>query len=310
MSNDTSILVIGAGELGMPILGSLSRYAPSPTSTKISVLVRPATIASEAPDKKEIIAKLRALGISMLSGDIVNSSPAELSNLFKPFHTIVGCTGFSAGPSIQLKVAHAVLDAGVSRYFPWQFGVDYDIIGRGSAQDLFDEQLDVRDLLRGQSKTEWVIISTGMFTSFLFEPSFEVVDLENDNVHALGNLSNEVTLTTPEDIGKLTALILFDENPRIVNEVVYVAGDTVTYGEVAQCLEQEFGRKFKRSVWSVETLENELESDPDNFIRKYRIVFAKAKGVAWPIKNTYNAQKKVDVQTLKGWVHDHLGSLA
>jgi len=68
-------------------------------------------------------------------------------------------------------LARAVLDAGVRRYVPWQFGVDYDVIGRGSAQDLFDEQLDVRDALRSQSGTEWVIISTGMFTSFLFEPS-------------------------------------------------------------------------------------------------------------------------------------------
>jgi len=54
----------------------------------------------------------------------------------------------------------------VKRYFPWQFGVDYDVIGRGSAQDLFDKQLDVRHLLRGQSGTEWVVVSTGMFMSF------------------------------------------------------------------------------------------------------------------------------------------------
>jgi hypothetical protein len=43
-----------------------------------------------------------------------------------------------------------MLSAGVKRYLPWQFGVDYDVIGRGSAQTLFDEQFDVRDLLRGQ----------------------------------------------------------------------------------------------------------------------------------------------------------------
>jgi len=68
----------------------------------------------------------------------------------------------------------------VKRYFPWQFGVDYDVIGRGSAQDLFDEQLDVRDLLRGQSGTEWVVVSTGMFMSFLFEPWFGVVEVGKD----------------------------------------------------------------------------------------------------------------------------------
>ena len=39
------------------------------------------------------------------------------------------------------------------RYFPWQFGVDYDVIGKGSSQDLFTEQLAVRDMLR--SSGEW-----------------------------------------------------------------------------------------------------------------------------------------------------------
>lgn len=89
-----------------------------------------------------------------------------LAALFRPFHTIISCTGFVAGRDTQFKLAHAVLVAGVARYFPWQFGVDCDVIGRGSAQDLFDEQLDVRDLLRGQEGTEWVIVSTGMFMSF------------------------------------------------------------------------------------------------------------------------------------------------
>jgi hypothetical protein len=88
--------------------------------------------------------------------------------LFCPFHTIVSCTGFVASHGTQLKLAHAILAAGVQRYLPWQFDVDYDAIGREErcAQDLFDEQLDVRDLPRGQEGTEWVIVSTGIFVSF------------------------------------------------------------------------------------------------------------------------------------------------
>jgi hypothetical protein len=45
--------------------------------------------------------------------------------------------GFASGPGSQLKICRAVLEAGVERFFPWQFGVDYDVIGRGSAQTLF-----------------------------------------------------------------------------------------------------------------------------------------------------------------------------
>ena len=308
MSVKTSILVIGAGELGISVLNNLCKWAPPSRNITVTVLLRPATIVSQAPDKKEMLARFHVLGISLLPGDIAIASISELSKLFEPFHTIIGCTGFSAGSSVQIKIARAVLDAGVSRYCPWQFGVDYDIIGRGSAQDLFDEQLEVRDLLRGQNRTEWIIISTGMFTSFLFEAAFGVVDVGNSTVRALGSLKNEITLTTAEDIGRLTAEILYDESPRIASEVVYVAGDTVTYDEVASLLEDKLKRGFKRVEWSVETLEKELVSQPDDILCKYRIVFAKGKGVAWSNSEskTYNAKKRVDVCSLKSWIGNHV----
>lgn len=145
----------------------------------------------------------------MVAADLVNDSIDQLAEVFARFDTVIGCAGMVAGRETPMKLATAALKSGVKRYFPWQFGVDFEVIGRGSPQDLFDAQLDVRELLRAQDKTEWVIISTGMFTSFLFEPVFEVVDFENDTVNALGSLETSVTLTTPDDIGALTAEIVF-----------------------------------------------------------------------------------------------------
>lgn len=185
-----------------------------------------------------------------LGSDLVNDSIDQLAEVFARFDTVIGCAGMVAGRETPMKLATAALKSGVKRYFPWQFGVDFEVIGRGSPQDLFDAQLDVRELLRAQDKTEWVIISTGMFTSFLFEPVFEVVDFENDTVNALGSLETSVTLTTPDDIGALTAEIVFFE-PRFRNQIVYLSGDTVTYGEVASLLERVLGRPFKRNVWTV-----------------------------------------------------------
>lgn len=95
--------------------------------------------------------------------------------------------GFVAGAGTQIKITRAVLEAGVSRYFPWQFGVNYDVVGKGSGQPVWDEQYDVRTLLREQNTTQWVIVSTGMFTSFLFEPAFDVVNLSENTINALGD---------------------------------------------------------------------------------------------------------------------------
>jgi hypothetical protein len=118
-----------------------------------------------------------------------------------------------AGSGIQIKITRAVLESGIRCYVPWQFGVDYDVVGKGSGQTVWDEQLDVRALLRGQQHTQWVIVSTGMFTSYLFDADFGVVDFRSNRVNALGSWNNAVTLTTPDDIGKLTREILFSEPP-------------------------------------------------------------------------------------------------
>jgi hypothetical protein len=66
MSTNETILVIGAGELGMEILRSLAKKTPSHSSTKITVLLRSATIDSHDPQKRKTTAELHALGISLL----------------------------------------------------------------------------------------------------------------------------------------------------------------------------------------------------------------------------------------------------
>jgi hypothetical protein len=93
----------------------------------------------------------------------VQDSEARLAEIFGPFDTIIVCGGFGFPAGTQLKVARAALRAGVTRLFPWQWGIDYDVVGTGSAQDLFDEQLEVRKLLRNQTEVDWVIVSTGLF---------------------------------------------------------------------------------------------------------------------------------------------------
>ncbi|WP_296254477.1 MULTISPECIES: aromatic alcohol reductase [unclassified Pseudomonas] len=299
-----SILVLGAGELGMSVLRNLAPLAAR-SDTPVTVLLRASAIESQAPGKQQDIDELRALGVKILQGDLVADSVSELAALFAPFHTVISCAGFVAGRGTQLKLTQAALEADVKRYFPWQFGVDYDVIGRGSPQDVFDEQLDVRDLLRAQKHTEWVIVSTGMFTSFLFEPTFGVVDLANDTVHALGSLKTAVTVTTPEDIGILTARIVFAE-PRIRNQVVYTAGDTVTYARLADILQAVTGRTFERVEWSVPFLKAQLEGDPEDPIKKYRAVFAQGRGVAWDADVTFNAQQAINVVDVEHWARSHL----
>ncbi len=302
MTPNPSILVLGAGQLGMAVLRNL---APRAGKGKLSVLLRATSIESADPAKRQDLAELRALGVEVVQGDLARQSSDDLAATFRAYDTVVSCTGFVGGPGVQRKIARAALDAGVTRFVPWQFGVDYDVIGRGSPQDLFDEQLDVRDMLRAQTATEWIIISTGMFTSFLFEPAFGVVDLAADTVNALGSLDNAVTLTTAEDVGVLTAAILHAD-PRIANQVVHVAGDTVTYREVADALERVRGRKFARREWPVPELMHLLAAEPHDAMCKYRAVFAQGRGVAWDKANTFNRERGIPVCGMEQWLRENL----
>ncbi|KAL8651381.1 MAG: hypothetical protein Q9210_003284 [Variospora velana] len=313
-----SILVLGAGELGLPILHSLanlsSTISPSLRPT-LTVLLRPSTMESPFASKALELSSLRALGITFLAADISASTATELASHFKNYDTVISCTGFSGGPGTQLKLAQAALEAEVKHYYPWQFGVDYDIIGPDAAGGLFREQCEVRQLLRAQQKTKWTVVSTGMFTSFLFEPFFGVVDATAAEgkgkkviVRALGGWENRVTVTTPEDIGKIVAaLVLRDQKTG----VVFTAGETISYEQLADLVERHVGEEMvQREVWDLEYLRGELGKDPEDAIKKYRVVFAEGKGVSWKQASAANVQLGIETTDVERFLSSRKDGLS
>ena len=295
-STTNNTLVIGAGELGTAVIKAL--YERNATvEGALSVLLRPKTNGVMDPQAK----RFQAMGVSIVRADLATETRDKLTDIFAEYTTVICCTGFVGGPGTQRKITAAVLNAGVKRYVPWQFGVDYDIVGHGSGQEVFDEQSDVRDMLRAQCITRWIIVTTGMFTTFLFEPSFGVVDLENARVHALGSWDNRLTVTTPEDIGHLTAAILAHQ-PSLDDRVVYVAGDTFSYAELADMVDHHLGRSADRILWSMDTLRSEAAAHPKDGMRKYHLAFARDTGVAWDKTTTFNAEQQISVTDVPNWL--------
>lgn len=308
MKNDTAVeidnmLVLGAGQLGMAVLRALAPRVRQ-AKTPLTVLVSPSFISTHSARGEQITTELRSLGVEIISFDLADTNHG-LIDIFGRFHTVINCTGFVAGAGTQMRITKAALDAGVKRYFPWQFGVDYDVVGRGSGQPVFDEQYDVRTLLRTQNVLEWVIVSTGMFTSFLFEPSFDVVNLSAKTIHGLGSWDTRVTVTTPEDVGRLTTEIVLEE-PRIVDEVVYVAGDTISYGHLADVVDRVTGHSFKRIEWTLDKLRGDLARKPGDVMARYRAAFALGDGMWWDKASTYNVRKGIETADVEAWLREHL----
>lgn len=297
---EKSFLIIGAGEVGLAVLNSLYDHQEKHgDQLDIGVLVQP--LASSIAKVKN---NSRFVNITVASLDLVNEGIQNLTAVFKKYDTVICCSGFSAGHGMQVKITRAVLEAGVRRYIPWQFGVDYDKIGRGSAQPSFDEQLDVRDLLRTQNSTHWIIVSTGLITSFLFREDFGVISLTDKKVTALGSWQGFLTLTSCEDIGHLTVEILFHQ-PEILDQVVFVAGDTLTFEEISNKLEGIFNVEFDRKLLDIPQLEKEVKDDPENVFNRYRLVFTHP-GVTWPMSQTFNDQNNIPTADLEQWIKSNI----
>lgn len=192
-------------------------------------------------------------------------------------------------------------------FSPWQFGVDYEAIGEGSAHDLFDEMLQVRRLLRSQHTTHWTVISTGLFMSYLFLPDFGVVDIEAKTARALGSWQNRVTVTTPDDIGRMTAeMVLRPEDT--LDRVVYIGGETVSYGQLADTLGDALKTRFSREQWSLGFLKERLGKNPGNLWYKYQCIFGDGAGISWELNKTLNGQRGIRTTTVKDYVQATYGT--
>lgn len=303
-----SILVLGAGELGKAVLEALTlnpRY--SPDDTPVTVMLRPSSVNTSSPEGQARLQKIHELGVSIIAGDTESDSESKLTQTFAPFSIVIHAGGLTSAEGTQRKITKAVLAAGVRLYLPWQFGVDYDVIGPSGGFGLFAEAYGVRQLLRSQSKTQWVIVSNGIFTSLLFEDHWGVVKKLDDGkirITALNSWDDWITATDARDIGSCTAeLVLNDEGPR--DQAVYIAGDTLTYREFADVVERETGKEVVREVWPLEELKEKAKQDPYDKLRKYHVVFSEGKGLSWPKDKTWNDERGEKYQDIAGWIREN-----
>ena len=300
MASTNEILLLGAGELGTAFLKQLSDLP----NTHITIGVR-------IPSKYE---HLNSSIVAIIALDTTTPT-SQLSRTFAEYDTIISCTGFGQPAGTVIKLAHDVLEAGKMRdesgkgkiwFFPWQWGVDYDITGDGEGlMPLFGEQVDVRNLLRekaGEFNVKWTIVSTGIFMSFLFEDFWGVVERNDDRfkVRGLRSLGHKVTVTEVEDIARVVAKIVAGD-VESEDRIVYAAGDTISYAGLADTLQKVTGRKVDREDWPVRQLQDDLSNDPENLIRKYRVVFA-GNGVWWDKGLTVNYQLSMPVTDIETYI--------
>lgn len=115
-----------------------------------------------------------------------------------------------------------------------------------------------------------------------------------------------MTVTDVADIGNVVAELAYADSEV---GVYYTAGDTVSYRQLADVVSK-IGEQgvIQREEWDLNTLRKELESDPRNEMKKYRIVFGEGKGVSWSVEGTLNKQRNMKMTRVEDWVRKNMSS--
>lgn len=306
----TQVLLIGLGELGHALYTQISRLS----NTFVTLGIR-------SPAKYTHLASPTT---SLLELDVTSSS-SDLVPVFSRFDIVISATGYGESAHRLPKLAREMLTAGRLRkqqgkgemwFFPWQWGCDFDVTGDvGGLMPLFGVQKQIRDLLRNEAEeagVKWTIVSTGLFMSFLFEPFWGIVDRSREaeegeiTVRCLDRWEHGVTVTDVSDTGRVLVRILKGDVDA-ANKVLHIAGDTVTYGELANIMERVSGRTLRREAWSVEQLQAELQRDPEDLVKKYRVAFA-GEGVYWPVERTVNHRLEMEMNGVETYARKLLGT--
>ncbi|KPI41848.1 uncharacterized protein AB675_5640 [Cyphellophora attinorum] len=333
------ILLLGAGELGLALLHHLTTHPSfSPTLHPVTLALRPSTFTD--PNRAADLASYRAIhpAVSFLGLDIADAATTVevLAAKFGEggYGTIIHANGMTLPPGSQRKLTEAVLlyaaaeegDSGKKRgvrYLPWQFGVDYDILGPRNAGDgLFSEAYGVRELLRSpqnQGTVEWLVVSCGIFTSFLFEEIWGVVTTTPEKqirVRALGSWEDGITATTAGDIARVTAELVLEPHGYVKEwreNKVYIAGETLTYAQLVDTVQRVTAREVLRDqVWDRATTAREVQnaSADQKKIWQYRAVFGGGEGVSWPVEETWNQKRGWVMEGIEGWLTKNLGKFS
>lgn len=96
--------------------------------------------------------------------------------------------------------------------------------------------------------------------------------------------------TASKTLGRMIAEILLGAKSKIgfSNQAIFIAGDTLSYADLALLLEEATGKPVQRTLRTVQSARSDLAKEPNNEIYKYQVVFGEGRGVSWDLSKTWN----------------------
>lgn len=223
-----NIILVGAtGNLGLRIAEALAK-----NNTPTRALVR----KTSEPLKIE---KLKSLGIQLIEVDF--NDPQSLVQALKGGTCVISTVSGlgSVIVDLQVRLLNAAVAAGVTRFIPSDFSIDYTKLKPGSNRNL-DARREL-NLILDQSTIKATSILNGAFADMLTGQA-PIVLFKWKRILYWGNADQKMDFTTINDVARYTAAAATDDNsPRYLR----IAGDQVTIKDLANTMTAVTRAEFK-----------------------------------------------------------------
>lgn len=234
--SQTVLLVGSTGFLGSRIAAHLTRQP----GTSVRLLVRPG--AEQDPAKSAALGELRARAARIVSGAL--DDRASLDAAVTGADVVVSAVQGGAETIVtgQLNLALAAEAAGVRRFLPSDFALDFFHAPEGAPMFDLRRQLAVR---LAELDMDVLHVLNGAFMDMLLDPrTAGVVDLEQRTGRYWGEGTDPFDVTLVEDVAAFTARLAAD--PTAGAGTYAVSGSRTSFMGVIDAVEAVLGEPLRR----------------------------------------------------------------
>eukprot|EP00879_Flechtneria_rotunda_P001089 GHRR01001230.1.p1 GENE.GHRR01001230.1~~GHRR01001230.1.p1 ORF type:complete len:304 (+),score=62.00 GHRR01001230.1:194-1105(+) len=257
MAPTKTVVVVGA-------TGTLGREVAKALAAKGVRTKGVARIVEDSGEKGQLVSDLKAHGVQLVQGSV--TEPAGLDHILKGADVVI--SALQGDEKVIVDGQNALLEAAkrqqVKKFIPSTFAEDLFGLERNE-HPFLEHRLKFHDIVK-DSGVPYLHVLNGGFMETLFTSEFGVWDSTTRTLTYWGDGNQKIDTTTFADTGRYTAEAALDDS---LTGVFEVAGDVVTFREIAQAIRDVKGYNVKEvSRGSIDDLKAEIkrlrEADPSN----------------------------------------------
>ncbi|KAJ3252059.1 hypothetical protein HK103_001861 [Boothiomyces macroporosus] len=245
-----TVAVVGAtGNLGVSIAKAVIAK-----KLKVKIVTRQDTLAS----KKELLDEFKSHGAEIVVADF--KSIDSLAAALKGVQVVISATG-GAALGEQIQLIDAAKKAGVSRFYPSEYGIDD--VEYPTKHPIIDAKVSIRKHAEAAG-LQTVVAFTGFFAEWALSP-FYAVDFATSTIEIVGDGNAKIGGWSIPQIGQVVAESINHATTSKTDKIIYLRaqGLVFTYNELLAEHEKQTGTKWTKKYITIDEAKKRLDgADP------------------------------------------------